>query len=248
VITLAEIPFSQARQLALAVSGCTGSILVPSILRPTTDQCSLHDPDVQQALNDLRRAVTNLLVENGHASAEGAPCTLIPLPSNSAPRELTSHRVNGVNEKLRVLAVDPPGPGGASHDYVVLIPLASRFAVGQDWTKTILSMSGSQELCWWPMHNLATITEWKDGKSISAPYSVQRITFQNGPIKDSGVNGNTQEALLAILLDRLEGFQSGQYACHDNQMALDHLQITRLVLHKRTMDRTARGVEGTLKK
>jgi hypothetical protein len=52
--------------------------------------------------------------------------------------------------------------------------------------------------------------------------------------------------LLAILLDRLEGFQSGKFACHDNQIALDHIQSARLWLHKRTMDRVTRGVEGTL--
>jgi hypothetical protein len=70
------------------------------------------------------------------------------------------------------------------------------------------------------------------------------IRFQNGPIKEHGVNGISNEALLAILIDRLEGFQSGKFACHDNQVALDHLQSARLWLHKRTMDRVARGVEG----
>jgi hypothetical protein len=70
------------------------------------------------------------------------------------------------------------------------------------------------------------------------------ILFQNGSIKECGVNGLTNEALLAILIDRMEGFQSGKFACHDNQMALDHLQAARLWLAKRTLDRAARGVEG----
>ena len=74
------------------------------------------------------------------------------------------------------------------------------------------------------------------------------IHFQNGPVKEAGVNGMTHETLLAILIDRMEGFQSGEYACHDNQMALDHLQSARLWLHKRTMDRVARNVEGTHEK
>ena len=73
------------------------------------------------------------------------------------------------------------------------------------------------------------------------------IHFQNGPIKEAGVNGISNEALIAILIDRMEGFQSGKFACHDNQMALDHLQGARLWLHKRTMDRVARDVEGTNK-
>jgi len=71
------------------------------------------------------------------------------------------------------------------------------------------------------------------------------IKFQNGPIKEAGVNGISNEALLAILIDRMEGFQGGHGACHDNQMALDHMQSARLWLYKRTMDRVARNVEGT---
>ena len=37
------------------------------------------------------------------------------------------------------------------------------------------------------------------------------IRFQNGPIAEAGVNGLTHEALLAVLEDRLVGFQSGPY-------------------------------------
>src|SRR4051812_15043740 len=51
-----------------------------------------------------------------------------------------------------------------------------------------------------------------------------RISFQNGPIKENGVNGISQEALLAIVLDRLESFQNGPYACDANKMALIGVQ------------------------
>lgn len=71
------------------------------------------------------------------------------------------------------------------------------------------------------------------------------IAFQNGPIKEKGVNGITQEALLAILIDRLEGFQSGPYACEDNASALTHLCGALECLQRRTKARVARGVEGT---
>lgn len=71
------------------------------------------------------------------------------------------------------------------------------------------------------------------------------VKFQNGPIKVSGVNGVTHEALLAILCDRLRGFQSGQYACSDNAVALSHLELAQEALQKRTRERLARGVEGT---
>lgn len=74
------------------------------------------------------------------------------------------------------------------------------------------------------------------------------ILFQNGPIKESGVNGVTGEALLAILIDRLRGFQSGPYACRENQNQLDHLEKALYWAQNRTRQRIARGVEGTHEK
>jgi hypothetical protein len=73
------------------------------------------------------------------------------------------------------------------------------------------------------------------------------INFQCGPIAEAGVNGITHEALLAVLIDRLEGFQSGSYACADNQEALDALRTAMTALQRRTKARVARGVEGTHK-
>lgn len=69
--------------------------------------------------------------------------------------------------------------------------------------------------------------------------------FQNGPIKEFGVNGITQEALLAIVIDRLKSFQNGPFACHDNGTALNHCETALNVLQNRTRARIARGVEGT---
>lgn len=71
------------------------------------------------------------------------------------------------------------------------------------------------------------------------------IDFQEGPIKEAMYNGFSQEALLAILIDRLRGFQAGPYACHDNANALTHLEEALMWLQKRTRARLARGVEGT---
>lgn len=75
-----------------------------------------------------------------------------------------------------------------------------------------------------------------------------RIDFQKGPIKEHGVNGLTHETLLSILIDRMEGFQSGQYACADNQEALDAMRKAQEALLRRTKSRVARGVEGTHEK
>ena len=76
----------------------------------------------------------------------------------------------------------------------------------------------------------------------------QRISFQNGPIKEAGINGVSQEALLAILIDRLRSFQAGPYACRENAIALTHFEEAMMWLQKRTRDRLARGVEGTNQK
>jgi hypothetical protein len=71
------------------------------------------------------------------------------------------------------------------------------------------------------------------------------IKFQRGPIKEVGVNGVSNEALLAILIDRMRGFQSGPFACRENACALTKLEEALHWLHSRTRSRVARGVEGT---
>lgn len=76
-------------------------------------------------------------------------------------------------------------------------------------------------------------------------YQGMEILFQNGAIGEVGVNGVTHEALLAILIDRLEAFQKGPYACTENAIALDFLRGALFALHSRTRKRQARGVEGT---
>lgn len=74
------------------------------------------------------------------------------------------------------------------------------------------------------------------------------VLFQNGPIKEFGVNGVTQEALLAIVIDRLRSFQAGPFACESNQKALDYTLLALSFLQDRTRARIARGVEGTHQK
>ena len=81
-----------------------------------------------------------------------------------------------------------------------------------------------------------------------APDEACYINFQDGPIKEFGVNGITQEALLAIVIDRLRGFQVGDFKCRENAIALTHCEDALLWLQKRTRDRLARGVEGTNQK
>lgn len=118
-------------------------------------------------------------------------------------REITSHKLNGLNEVLRVTAVDEPGSGGANHIY--------------DVTPTVGNAMGL------------------------------RIEFQNGPLNETPPNGLSNEALLAVVIDRLQGFQSGEYKCRENAIALTHLEDAMHWLQHRTRARLARGVEGTSK-
>lgn len=72
-----------------------------------------------------------------------------------------------------------------------------------------------------------------------------RLFFQNGPIKEVGINGITNEALLAVVADRLRNFQRGPFACKENALAFQRIQEALGALHSRTARREKAGVEGT---
>lgn len=88
----------------------------------------------------------------------------------------------------------------------------------------------------------AYIIQPKNGEQ-NPPFA--QIHFQEGPIKEFGVNGCQQEDLLAIVIHRLESFQAGEFACVENQAALIHVKGALSWLQARTMARQKRGVEGT---
>lgn len=123
-------------------------------------------------------------------------------------REITDHKVNGLNEAIKITVLDESGQGGANHIYEIDVVGGAPDSGGM---KT-------------------------------------RIEFQNGPIKEAGFNGISQEALLAIVADRLKSFQAGPFSTRENAIALTHVENAMLWLHKRTHDRIRRGVEGTNQK
>jgi len=94
-------------------------------------------------------------------------------------------------------------------------------------------------------HYEIAIPGWTRGPDGSNPKGIWDIEFQNGPIAESGVNGLTQEVLLAICADRLRSFQAGPYACRENALALTKIEEAQHWLHSRTLARMQRGVEGT---
>lgn len=70
------------------------------------------------------------------------------------------------------------------------------------------------------------------------------VSFQNGPIREFGVNGCHQEDLLAIVIDRLRSFQAGPFPCRENSLALTKCEEAMHWLNHRTSERAKRGVEG----
>ena len=134
-------------------------------------------------------------------------------------RTLTDHIVSGDQAvQLKIEVMDEPGAGGANHLYHL---------TGFD------SASNPSD-------------PWTERHGQSAKH--QTILFQNGPIKESGVNGITGEALMAIQIDRLRSFQAGPYACRENAIALTKLEESLMWLQRRTVARIKRGVEGTMEK
>lgn len=123
-------------------------------------------------------------------------------------RQITDHKLNGLNDAIDITVLDEPGSGGANHVYELSV------AAG-------------------------------DNGSLR---KISKIEFQKGPIQEAGVNGISGEALLAIVIDRLRGFQSGEFKCRENAVALTQIEDGLMWLQKRTRDRMARGVEGTTSK
>lgn len=73
------------------------------------------------------------------------------------------------------------------------------------------------------------------------------IQFQEGPIHEKGVNGAKIEDVILLLEERLKMLNVAPYICRENAIALTKLQEARLWLQERTVQRTARQVEGTCK-
>lgn len=75
--------------------------------------------------------------------------------------------------------------------------------------------------------------------------SVGHVQFQKGPRNVEGSTpGATEAAILAILIDRLKGFQAGPYACRENAIQLTKLEECLHWTKARADERAKRGVLG----
>ena len=82
--------------------------------------------------------------------------------------------------------------------------------------------------------------------SVKEPSKILgEIKFQNGPILEIGINGVMNEDLLAIVLDRLQCFNSSNYCCRENSCAITKIEEALMWLNERTKKRERRNVEGT---
>ena len=74
------------------------------------------------------------------------------------------------------------------------------------------------------------------------------IDFQEGPIKEVGVNGTQTPAVIDILIEELLRFQLGEFSCLENASAITHLHEAKFWLEHRTKLRKEQEVEGYNKK
>lgn len=101
------------------------------------------------------------------------------------------------------------------------------------------------------------MTAWKsehwsdDGKPAGGvSYGVGFcVSWQNGPLgrgeNRREPNGAFVETLLEVVADRLQYYQSSQFASEYNAAALTAIEQAMVSLRNRTADREIRGVEGT---
>lgn len=87
---------------------------------------------------------------------------------------------------------------------------------------------------------------WPNNEGISTQGNVGYLHFQRGPRNEEGsIPGVTEGAVIAVLIDRLEAFQAGPYACRENQTVLNDLRDALYWVKKRSDNRAQRGVLGT---
>lgn len=83
---------------------------------------------------------------------------------------------------------------------------------------------------------------WSRGTGIS-------IEWQNGPLRANGEvlepNGAFVEDVIRAAIGRIGYYQSSEFHCIENAVALGHLRAALEVLEERTRGRQDRGVEGT---
>jgi hypothetical protein len=150
-------------------------------------------------------------------------------------RTITDHKLNGLNEAIEIRAVDEPGPGGANHNYSVVLSPPGRpsFHIGQ-----FVFQNGP----------IATPADM-NGLTVEVliAIAIDRMRgFQGQNPKPAGWGKTVGDAATQVAAMHRED-EWGKFRCRENAVALTHLGGALMWLQKRTRDRLARGVEGTNK-
>ena len=94
-------------------------------------------------------------------------------------------------------------------------------------------------------HEYIVVAAPAEGEEIGLDNPYAKVKFQEGAIKENGVNGCHNEDLIAIVIDRLQCLNQDDFKCRENSIAITKLEEALMWLNKRTLDRRSRGVEGT---
>lgn len=149
-------------------------------------------------------------------------------------REIIAHRVGAfsLNDAVKIHA-GPAGKGGASAKYEIALVTHRK---EQPMIAEIERLMDAGFI----------VQILPDGQVEVV--KLTRLEFQSKPIAGpEDFDGITNEALLAVMIDRLQGFQAGEFKCRENAIALTNLEEALMWLQKRTRERLARGVEGQAK-
>lgn len=109
------------------------------------------------------------------------------------------------------------------------------FSIHSDGPINILAIDTSLE---GPGHHYAVFKDSVDDTNL-----LGKLDFQDGVIPEVGVNGLTNEALLAVLIDRTEKLNA-KFPSQYNLDAITFLKGALRSFNDRTLSRKARGVEG----
>jgi len=138
-------------------------------------------------------------------------------------REITIHKTHKKNRQPSLYALGHPTDAGAEQDYRIIYEIKEH-------------MSDCS------VHNGPALPAGPcdcEGPTQTVAVDINFVSLEN--------SGATNEALLAIVKDRLEGFQAGKFPCQENEDALAGVNHALKFLHLRTLKRIARGVENQAK-
>jgi hypothetical protein len=138
-------------------------------------------------------------------------------------REITIHKAHEQDRQPKLYALGHPTIAGAEQDYRIVYEIKEH-------------MSDCS------VHNGPALPAGPcdcEGPTQTVAVDINFVSLERP--------GITNEVLLAIDIDRLEGFQAGKFPCHENFDALTHCRAALNALHRRTLSRVSRGVENQAK-